>query len=130
MRDAATVRAWSSPLLQSAVSPRAVAVFCQHILQRPNIQRLVGHDRLQPPVLLFQLPQPAHLGDLQPAVPVPPGVKGRVRDPVPPAQPADLRSRLGFLKDTDNLLLAKPYSFHACLPFRQTLTHPWVSCRG
>jgi hypothetical protein len=30
-----------------------VTVFCQYVLERLNLHRLVGHDRLQPPILLF-----------------------------------------------------------------------------
>jgi hypothetical protein len=48
--------------------PRAVAVLCQHVLERPNIERLVCNVRFQPPVLFVELAQRAHLRHFQPAV--------------------------------------------------------------
>jgi hypothetical protein len=52
---------WSLLPPPSAASPRAVAVFCQHVIQRSNIECLVRHDRLQPPILFLELAQPVYL---------------------------------------------------------------------
>ncbi len=41
-----------------------LALFRQDILERPNVCARSCHDRLRPPVLLFQLPQPAYLEEL------------------------------------------------------------------
>jgi hypothetical protein len=56
--------------------------FCQYVSAGPKIHGLVGHDRLQPPVLFLELAQPAHFRHLQTAVLAAPGVERRVRDPV------------------------------------------------
>jgi hypothetical protein len=37
--------------------PRAVSVFCQYVLKCSNIERLVGHNRLEPVVFVSELPQ-------------------------------------------------------------------------
>src|SRR6202034_3099579 len=53
--------------------------FCQYVSAGPKIHGLVGHDRLQPPVLFLELAQPAHFRHLQTAVLAAPGVERRVR---------------------------------------------------
>jgi hypothetical protein len=75
----------------------AVTVFYQYVLERPNIQCLIGHDRLQPPILFLELAQPAQLRHFQTAVLAPPSIERGVPDPVPPTQLGDLRPTLGFL---------------------------------
>ena len=85
-----------------------------------NVERLVRHYPLEPPVLFLQLPEPAHLPDLNAAVLAPPGVEGCVRDAVPLAQLRHLRS--GLLPNADDLFFTEPRSFHAYRPPRQTLT--------
>ena len=66
-------------------------------------------------ILFFQLPQAAHLRDLQPAAFAAPGVEGRVRDPVTPTQLRHLPAGLGLLRNRDDLFFAKPCSV-SCLP--------------
>jgi hypothetical protein len=35
--------------------------FCQYVLQRPDVERLVGDNRFEPLVLVFALAQPPQL---------------------------------------------------------------------
>ncbi len=84
----------------------AGAVFCEHVLERPNIERLVSDDPFQPPILFLELAQPAHLGDFQSAVLVAPEVgrsrpRSRGAGTVPsPSQIGDgARSRSGVFSD-------------------------------
>jgi hypothetical protein len=37
---------------------------------------------------------------------------------------------LSFPQNADDLFLTEPRSLHACLPFRQTPTYRWDTCRG
>lgn len=99
--------------------------FCQHILQRPDVQRPIGHDQLQPRRLFFQ---PAHIRNLKSAVTAASGAEGSVRESVPPTQFAGLRSRL--LQHPEDSLFAKPCALHVRVPFRQALTYRWDACRG
>jgi hypothetical protein len=90
--------------------------FCQHVLERPKIQRLVGHDRPQPPVVLLELP--AQLRYLKTAVLTAPGAECCVRDPVPSAQLSDLPAGFSLFHDR--------YRFMAVFPFRQTERQAWL----
>src|SRR5205823_10392983 len=47
--------------------PQALEVFCQHVFQRPVIQRQLSHHMLQLPVLVFQLLQFLRIPTVHPA---------------------------------------------------------------
>src|SRR5207302_5230142 len=64
---------------------QALPVFCEHVFQRPVIQRQLGHHVLQLPVLVFQLLQPLGLAAVHPAVLRLPAVVSLLADPVLPA---------------------------------------------
>src|ERR1019366_2831707 len=87
------------PLAAPAGSP----LFCDHRLQCPNVHCLFGHDVLQLPVLLLQLPQSSCLAQFQPAELALPAIKTCPRDPVPPIQFPRLDSAFRLLQDGDNL---------------------------
>src|SRR5581483_1663389 len=73
----------ASPAPPLAVSP-GLPLFCQHRLQRSDVDRLLGHDVLQLSVLLLQLPQSLGLAQFHAPVLRLPPIETRPRNPVPP----------------------------------------------
>ena len=129
-RDPAIDPAQSLLPLPFDASPWVVAVFCEHVPQRPKVEGLVCDDCLEPPILFVELPQPAHLRNLQPAALAAPSVESRIRDTVPPTQLRDFCPGFRFFQTLDDLFFAKPCSLHACLPYQQIPTYRWNCQRG
>src|SRR5207253_5313064 len=96
-----------SSRLQPRAWPQASLLFCQHRPQRLHVQRLLGHHLFQPPVLIFQLPQPSRFPDVQPAVLRLPAVVGLIADPVLPADFSHRQPRFHFHQNPNDLLLAE-----------------------
>src|ERR1035438_5583029 len=93
-------------------APPGSPLFCDYRLQRPDVHRLLGHNVLQLPVLLLQLPQPSRLAQFQAAEPALPSVKTRLRNPVPTAQFSGFHPALRLLQDGDNLIFAESTLSH------------------
>src|SRR5439155_17725617 len=96
-----------SSRLRPRAWPQALLLFCQHRPQRLDVQRLVGHHLLQPPVLILQLPQPSRFTDFQPAVLRLPAVVRLIADLVLPADLPHRQTRFHFLQNPNDLLLAE-----------------------
>jgi hypothetical protein len=62
-------------------SPWALPDFCGDRFQRLNVQRLLGHHLLQPPVFLFELAPLLHVADFQARILRPPLIECRVEMP-------------------------------------------------
>ena len=75
---------WHTPLPSS--SSWASEVFCQQLLHGPVVQRLLGHNLLQSPVLILKRPQPLQLVQRQPSVLGSALVEGGFAHAVLPAQ--------------------------------------------
>jgi hypothetical protein len=89
----------------------------RHLLQRVDVERLIGHDPLQPLVLTLQLPQALGIVGLHRAVLVAPPV---IRVLADLEVPRDLDGRLalgqhaiGLAQLADDLLRRVPASRHA-----------------
>jgi len=81
-----------------------VTTFFPAGLHHLEIERLVGHDPLQSPVLLLELLEPPSVRDLHPAVLPLPAMKRVVADSSPPAELTDLGSGLVLLQQPYDLL--------------------------
>lgn len=83
---------------------------------------------LQPTILVFQLPQPPQLADLEAAVLCLPPLERPVADAVFAADLGDLLARLHSFEDTQNLLFAElalahvPVRLPDSTPYREFLT--------
>jgi hypothetical protein len=82
-------------------------LFSPHRFQRLDVQRLLGHDVFQPPVLILQLLQALEFAQLEAAVLRLPAVVRLLGDPVRPAQVRHLPPGFAFLDDRQDLLVAK-----------------------
>src|ERR1700756_4859491 len=116
MREAPTDRGLPSYPPPSVALPRAVSVFYQYVLERPDVERLVRYDRLEPAVPFFQLPEPPQLGYLEASVLIAPVVERRLGNAVAAAQLGRLGACFRFLQDRDDLLFTESSLLHACLP--------------
>src|SRR5690554_4311843 len=101
----------------------------QEVLQDLEIQRLVRHDALQPPVLVLQLLEPACLRDLHAAVLPAPAVERVRADPMPPAQLPRLCPGIGFRQNSDDLLLREPALPHDSSRVKEP-HYNWIRFRG
>jgi uncharacterized protein YjbJ (UPF0337 family) len=102
--------------------------FSSHLFQDVDVERQVGHDLLQPAILLLEVPEPFHIGGLQRAEVFPPGVQGLRTDAV---LLGDLRDGLliRLPQDPDHLLFRESTFSHGPLqvwraPFSQASTGP------
>ena len=68
---------------------RALDFFSQGLLQHGLVERKVGDEPFQPPILLLQLPEPAQFTHAQVSVLLLPGVERGVTHPELPAEVAD-----------------------------------------
>ena len=82
--------------MKSSVTPWA----CAH----SSIERLVGDDPLQLPILVLQRLQPSRIIHLKTTVLLFPSMQRRLRDAVLPAQLARLRARIERLQHLDDLV--------------------------
>src|SRR5262249_35779836 len=96
--------------------PRASPFFLHHRLEHLVVEREIGDDRLQPPILILECAQLARVTDLHAAVLRPPPVERVLADPVLPAKVSDLLARLRGLQDRDDLLLRESALPHQVLP--------------
>src|SRR5690606_2811274 len=101
----------------------------QEVLQDLEIQRLVRHDALQPPVLVLQLLEPACLRDAHAAVLPTPAVERVRADPMPPAQLTRLCPGIGFRQDSNDLLLREPALPHDSSRVKEP-HYSWIRFRG
>src|ERR1700736_612522 len=103
-------------LLASRPPPRAEPwaseLFSQHRLQCLNVQRLLRHHLLQPPVFFFQAPQPTSFIHLQATILRLPAVVRLVADPVLPTDLLDRHPGFSFLQNPNNLFLRKSALLH------------------
>jgi hypothetical protein len=86
-----------------------VRSFFDDFLQNAPIQRQIGHQTLQPGVLVSQLPQ---LEQPEIAVALLPDVAGRLADPHLPAHICDRLPRIPQLQIKQHLLLGEPGLLH------------------
>src|SRR5713101_8205092 len=87
------VRSWQTapPQTPHPLSSRqAPPVFSYDRLERFFVQAEIGHQLLQPAVLVFQTPQPLRFPNLHPAILTLPAVQRRLADAVLPRQLRDL----------------------------------------
>src|SRR5918998_1013579 len=95
-------------------------VSLRDLLQRPALKRLVGDDRLQPPILALKLLEALDVVGLHPTLLIAPAVIGVLRDA---ERPRDLRDRLllgqhpvGLTQLADDLLRRMPRALHRDRP--------------
>jgi hypothetical protein len=86
--------------------------FCDDRLQRLDVERLLRHDLLQPPVLILQLLQSLHLAQLHAAVLGFPAVVRLLGDAVRANQVGDLPPGFALADDRQDLLVGELAPFH------------------
>jgi hypothetical protein len=86
---------------------RRPPVFSEKFLQGLIIERLLGHQPLEPGVLFLQRLQPPQVLPFQAVVRVSPAIEGLFTDAVPPAERARRLPRGVLLQDADDLVLAE-----------------------
>ena len=89
--------------------------FFNDFLQHVPIQRQIGHEALQPGVLVPQLPQLAHLEQPEVAVALLPVVVRRLADPHLPAHVRNLLAGVALLEGEQDLFLGELGLFHRFL---------------
>lgn len=87
------------------------------------IQRQVCYQLLQPTVLIFQLPQPPQLADLEDAVLCLSSIERGVADAVLAADLGDLLARLDPLENVQDLRLAEVALAHVLARPPDSATH-------
>src|SRR5690606_20827232 len=65
VRSSSVASSHDSPL---CVSPQALPVFCVDVLENPIVERELGDDLFEPPILVLELTQPLGVGGFQPSV--------------------------------------------------------------
>jgi hypothetical protein len=115
---------WKQSRIHRAISRRlgVVRSFFNHFLQHVPIQRQIGHQALQPGVLVPQLPELTNLQEPHVRVALLPDVVRRLADP---HLSADIRNRLTgvpLLEGKQNLLLGVPGLLHRflSLPYKDS----------
>ena len=88
-----------APVRRPGAVPGPSRSVSQQVLQNLKIQCLVGHDPLQPSVLLFDLLQASRLVHVHTSVLRAPSIVRRLSDPVPAAYLTDRRSSVHFLQN-------------------------------
>ena len=71
-----------APSGRPGAAPRPSQLVSQQVLQHLKVQRLVGHDALEPSVLVLKCLQPPHVTDLKAPVLLLPPIERVVADPV------------------------------------------------
>src|SRR5690606_28943126 len=84
----------------------------QEVLQDLEVQRLVGHDALEPSVFILQLLETARLGDIHAAVLRAPAVERVLADAVPAAELARPRAGFRLGQNGNDLLFREPALLH------------------
>lgn len=120
---------------RSACGP---TIFCRHRLEAHDVQRLLGYQLLQLAVLLFQVPQPLRIADLQTDVLRLPAIERLLADPMLAAYLRRIKPCFGLLQNSDNLLFCLPALLHpfsssatSCwLPLSENSHHLWTNRRG
>ena len=102
---------------------RAPPVFFDHRFQHVLVQAEIGHQLLQPLVLIFQLPQTLRLAHAHPAILRLPGVDGVLRHAQFPAHVGGAASRFHLLQRPDHLHFAVLPLRHVS-PFRANALPP------
>src|SRR5271157_4368134 len=102
----------SASLTSPASASAGLPIFCDHSLKRLIVQRQVHHQVLQPPVLLFQSPQPPRLAHLHPAVLCLPAVQAPLRDAMPATQLARIGPCFRFPHNGDDLFFVESTLAH------------------
>src|SRR2546427_4221943 len=117
-----------------SVPSSGLPLFCQHHLQRVEVQRLLRHDVLQPSVLFLQLAQSPGLVHFQAPVLRLPVVERGVAEPHPAAEVFHRNSCLRLLQHPDDLLFTKAAPFHGASPlvvlYPEKLSFGWTKFRG
>jgi hypothetical protein len=103
------------PAGRPCAAPRSSSLVSQEILQHLEVERLIRHDPLQPPVLVFQLLQAPGLRSIQPSVLLPPPIERCLRDPLASSNLCDLGTGVRFLQDADDLLVGESTLSHGLL---------------
>src|SRR5713226_9751586 len=118
----------------TGASLAGLPLFCQHHLQRVEVQRLLRHDLLQPPVLFLQLTQPPGLVHFHAPVLRLPVVKRGITNADPAAEVFHWDSGLRLFQHPDDLLFTKPAPFHDASPlvvlYPEKLSIGWTKFRG
>src|SRR6266581_8662912 len=115
-------------------TPAGLPLFCQHHLQRIQVQRLLRHDPLQSSVLFLHLTQPPSLVHFHSPVLRLPVVERGFTDTHPAAEVLHGNSGLRFFQHPDDLLFTKAASFHGASPlaalYPEKLSFGWTKFRG
>lgn len=91
-------------------------LFLEKLFDCIDLQSHIGHDLFQAGILLFERFHPFDVGNLHPAVFVPPTKKSLFGDVVPAAHiPNRPFRRICLFEDTDNLLLGELDFLHGFL---------------
>jgi len=85
-----------------AAKGRLWSFSAQHLFQHLDVERLVGYQALEPPILLFQLPKPPGLRHLKTCELVAPLVERRVSDADLVAQLRHRTTGLSLLQQPDD----------------------------
>lgn len=88
-----------------------------NILKRGVVEREVGDDALELPVLVFQGAQSLGVADLHATKLALPVVESRVGDAVLTNQVLELNTCIPFLQHPDDLLFRESLAFHVILQF-------------
>ena len=98
-----------APSGRPGAAPRPSQLVSQQVLQHLKVQRLVGHDALEPSVLVLKCLQPPRVTDLKAPVLLLPPIERVVADPVASAYlfvapPASASCRIPMICSSVNLL--------------------------
>src|SRR5579885_1581146 len=108
----------TGPSARPRTSPRrdaawALEVFCEQLLDRADLERLIGDHVLELSIFVFKRAQLLDVGHAHPGEFVAPGIERVRMDAVFAAQLVRLRARLCFLQDRYDLLVrVLPSSCH------------------
>src|SRR5215471_5741493 len=93
--------------------PPASPFFCEHRLERLDVERKIGDDLLQPPIFIFELSQSLRLAVIHSRKLGFPAIERRRSYADSPDDIFHLRAGVGLAKRSDDLLLGESTFRHA-----------------